>query len=154
MKKFEKLAASDRAGAVGLATTAELVEWYNANSSSPVKKFADRKTAERRVLALLAEGVSAPVPEPKKVKAAKVNSAPADMSAAVAATWLNPDIAAARSVRDHVTVDGKWFVSVRQAFIDLNLPLNEHIKFRKSLKRARKCSGYGFTWAITALGAP
>lgn len=36
------------------ATTAELVIYYNAHSGkSPIKKFADRKTAEKRVAALL-----------------------------------------------------------------------------------------------------
>ena len=38
---------------VQTATTAELVAFYNANAFQPVKKFADRKTAERRVNALL-----------------------------------------------------------------------------------------------------
>ncbi len=35
------------------ATAAELVAYYNAHSGkSPIKKFADRKTAEKRVVAL------------------------------------------------------------------------------------------------------
>ncbi len=35
------------------ATAAELVAYYNAHSGkSPIKKFADRKTAEKRVAAL------------------------------------------------------------------------------------------------------
>lgn len=38
---------------VQTATTAELVAFYNANAFQPVNKFADRKTAERRVQALL-----------------------------------------------------------------------------------------------------
>jgi len=41
---------------VTAATTAELIAFYNANTGgNPVKKFADRKTAERRVQALLDE---------------------------------------------------------------------------------------------------
>jgi transposase-like protein len=39
---------------VSTATTAELVEFFNAHSTKPVKKFADRKTAERRVAELIA----------------------------------------------------------------------------------------------------
>lgn len=39
---------------VTTATTAELVAFYNAKSATPVKRFSDRKTAERRVAALLA----------------------------------------------------------------------------------------------------
>ena len=41
---------------VSTATTAELMVFFNANTGgAPVKKFADRKTAERRVQALLDE---------------------------------------------------------------------------------------------------
>lgn len=41
---------------ISTATTAELVDFFNANTGgAPVKKFADRKTAERRVSALIAE---------------------------------------------------------------------------------------------------
>ena len=40
-------------------------------------------------------------------------------------------------------------MSVRQAFIDLDLPLGEHIKFRAQLKRARKLEAYNMKWAIT-----
>lgn len=41
---------------VATATTAELLAFFNANTGgAQVKKFADRKTAERRVLALIAE---------------------------------------------------------------------------------------------------
>ena len=174
MKKFENMPVTDRAGAVALATTAELVEWFNAHAESPVKKFADRKTAERRVLALLAEGVkavkvevdhsaankriAAAMPKLKTAKASSAsrnveraadNGSSEDRSAAVAATWMNPDVAAARSVRDHVLVNDAWHVSVRQAFIDLGLPLNEHIKFRAQLKRSRKAEAYGFKWSIT-----
>lgn len=153
MKKFENMLVADRAGAVALATTAELVEWFNAHAESPVKKFADRKTAERRVLALLAA-----MPKLKTAKASSAsrnveraadNGSSEDRSAAVAATWMNPDVAAARSVRDHVLVNDAWHVSVRQAFIDLGLPLNEHIKFRAQLKRSRKAEAYGFKWSIT-----
>jgi len=41
---------------IATATTAELVAFFNANTGgAQVKKFADRKTAERRVAALIAE---------------------------------------------------------------------------------------------------
>lgn len=41
---------------VSTATTAELIAFFNANTGgNPVKKFADRKTAERRVQALVDE---------------------------------------------------------------------------------------------------
>ena len=38
---------------VKTAATSELVAFYNAHSDKPVKKFADRATAEKRVAALL-----------------------------------------------------------------------------------------------------
>lgn len=38
---------------VATAKTSELVAFYNANTDKPVKKFADRATAEKRVAALL-----------------------------------------------------------------------------------------------------
>lgn len=53
---------------VSTATTAELVAFYNAHAAKPVNKFADRKTAERRVSALIA-AMPAPAPA-KKVAAA------------------------------------------------------------------------------------
>lgn len=149
MKNLENVSVTDRAGAVALATTAELVEWYNAHAESPVKKFADRKTAERRVLALLEQGVKKTVQRQKAERKAPQSTGEVDRSAIVAETWLNPNVAAARAARDHVLVDGVWFVSVRQAFIDLGLPLNEHAKFRLQLKRARKLEGYNRKWVIT-----
>ena len=39
---------------VRTATTAELVAFYNTHASAPIKRFADRKTAERRCLELQA----------------------------------------------------------------------------------------------------
>lgn len=59
---------------VTTAKTSELVAFYNEhNPSKPVKKFADRATAEKRVAALIAslEALAAPsneleVPEPKR----------------------------------------------------------------------------------------
>lgn len=38
---------------IATATTKELVEFYNAHSDKAVTKFADRKTAEKRVLLLI-----------------------------------------------------------------------------------------------------
>lgn len=56
-------------------------------------------------------------------------------SAAVAATWENDQIAAARSARDNVAVNGKGtFRSVAAAFKALGLPMSKHIKFRIEVK--------------------
>lgn len=53
---------------VQTATTAELVAFYNAHANKPVNKFADRKTAERRVNELMA-GIKFSKPSAKKAAA-------------------------------------------------------------------------------------
>lgn len=54
---------------------------------------------------------------------------------AIAATWENDQIAAARSARDNVAVDGHGtFRSVAAAFKALGLPMSKHIKFRIEVK--------------------
>lgn len=59
---------------VTTATTAELLAFFNANSgAATVKKFADRKTAERRVSALLAT-MPAPKAEPVAAKETKAGA--------------------------------------------------------------------------------
>lgn len=56
-------------------------------------------------------------------------------SKAIAATWENDQIAAARSARDNVAVDGHGtFRSVAAAFKALGLPMSKHIKFRIEVK--------------------
>ena len=56
-------------------------------------------------------------------------------SKAIAATWENDQIAAARSARDNVAVDGRGtFRSVAAAFKALGLPMSKHIKFRIEVK--------------------
>ncbi len=48
---------------ISAATTAELVAFYNAHAATFVKRFSDRKTAERRCAALVA-AMPAPAPAP------------------------------------------------------------------------------------------
>lgn len=55
-------------------------------------------------------------------------------SEAVAESWNDPSVAAKRSRRDRVWVGNDQYRSVKHAFELLNLPLNQHIKFRMSLK--------------------
>lgn len=61
---------------------------------------------------------------------------------AVADSWKDPKVAAARAERTGVEVTGKGikgtasFDSVRKAFVALGLPLVKHIKFRGDLKAA------------------
>lgn len=108
------------------ATTAELVAFWNEHAEKPVKRFADRKTAERRVAALVAE-----------LAAKQEQAAPApNRSAAIAASWRDPRTAKLRAARLHVRVNGGWFRSVPQAFRELQLPMSKHIAFRGQLREA------------------
>lgn len=120
------------------ATMAELVKFYNAHAAKPVKKFADRKTAERRVSALLAAK-----PTTKAVRAKST-----DRGAAIAASWKNKDVAARRAARHNVKVDDKTYKSVREAFMVLALPLGQHIKFRGQLKASGKADFGGFKFKL------
>ena len=77
---------------------------------------------------------SAAAKAPKAAPAAKPVKAPADRSAAVSTTWQNPAVAAARSSRNAVVVDGVTYSSVGKAFTALGLPMNKHVNFRIALK--------------------
>lgn len=57
-------------------------------------------------------------------------------SKAISESWANKKIAEKRARRDNVAVEGVGtFRSVCEAFKKLNLPLNQHIKFRMSVKQ-------------------
>lgn len=132
---------------ISTATTAELVAYFNAHSAKPVKKFADRKTAERRVAALMAT-----LPKQElRVKPAAAKKAPAtgkDRGAAIAESWKNKKVAAARATRHAVRVEDKTYKSVREAFMVLALPLGQHIKFRGALKAAGKAEFAGYKFKL------
>lgn len=70
----------------------------------------------------------------------KIYKAPAKSekrSTAISESWNDPKIAAKRARRDNVEVKGVGiFRSVCEAFKTLNLPMNQHIKFRMSVKEA------------------
>jgi len=122
------------------ATTAELVAFYNANAATAVKKFADRKTAERRVAALI-ETIKPVVETKAKTKAPKVYKTHEERSEAIAKSWLVPATKAKRVTRhsvDVVTPEGlrMGFRSTKEAFEVLELPLGQHIRFRGQLKQA------------------
>lgn len=132
---------------ISTATTAELVAFYNQRADKPVKKFADRKTAERRVAALMA---TLPKQELRvKPAAPKKATAPnKDRGAAIAQSWQDKKVAAARATRHAVRVEDKTYKSVREAFMVLALPLGQHIKFRGALKAAGKADFGGFKFKL------
>ncbi|WEU67182.1 hypothetical protein phiLCL12_13 [Pseudomonas phage phiLCL12] len=176
-------------GDIQNAEMKELVAFYNAhNADATVKRFSDRKTAERRCLAILnalpaeeeafqeeetpakvyktrtskkkaeekAEENLKPEEEiteeealeeirkmreeaknaPEKTKEAK------DLSAAIANSWKDPEVARKRTERHGVavTVKGKRgeFKSCNAAFIEFGLPSSKCIRFRMQLKAAGK----------------
>lgn len=69
----------------------------------------------------------------------KVYNAPAKSvtrSKAISESWADKKIAEKRARRDNVMVEGVGtFRSVCEAFKKLNLPLNQHIKFRMTVKK-------------------
>ncbi len=125
------------------ATTAELVAFYNKHAAKPVTKFADRKTAERRVATLLADLKFTKKPAPKGT----------DRGASIAASWKNKGVAARRAQRHAVRVtDPKGgqgnYKSVREAFVILALPLGQHIRFRGALKASGHADFGGFKFKL------
>lgn len=60
----------------------------------------------------------------------------AKRSASISNSWNDAEVAAKRSRRDHVSVNGSTYRSVRAAFGALKLPLNQHIRFRMALKES------------------
>ena len=132
---------------VKTATTAELVAFYNKHAEKPVTKFADRKTAERRVATLI-DIIQRQEPTPKKKSSTKP-----ERSTAIAETWKDKNVAARRSARHHVLVappkgSPTEYKSVRQAFMVLALPLGQHIKFRSALKAAGQAEFGGFKFKL------
>lgn len=139
------------------ATTAELVAFWNAHAEKPVKRFSDRKTAERRVAALIE--TLTPKVSKKATKAPKVSKKAAkapNRSAAIAASWRDPRVAKLRSARLHVRVNGAWFRSVPQAFRELQLPMSKCIAFRGKLREAGQLTfihnGLDFVFELAAKG--
>lgn len=134
----EMLASNDQGALVEGRSTADLLEWHNANAerfgSKPVAKFKNRAAAEERVLALAQAIVDAanapPAQKPPRGEGAQ--------SGAVAASWADPQVAAARAQRHAVVVAGERYKSVRKAFEALGLDLKQHGKVRAQLVKDGK----------------
>lgn len=138
---------------VKAATMGELLAFFNAHSGKPpVKRFSDRQSAEKRVTKLLTTSSdvvppTAPPPKEEEATMAKRKKSAAatrtkgaspkkgvNLSAAIAASWKDPKVAAARAARHQVKVAGTLYKSVGDAFRQLALPLGRHIGFRGKLK--------------------
>lgn len=146
------IAASADAAKLGAQPTSELLTFFNAHAErfemKPVKKFADRATAEKRSLELARKIQDAASAPPK----AKEKKEPGDISAAVAETWKDPEVAATRSARHSVKVKGEVYKSVRAAFDALGLDLAKHVAFRGKLVKEGKAEfdGHKFELAPAA----
>lgn len=70
-------------------------------------------------------------------------------SVAVAESWKDGEVAAARATRHGVLVDKVEYPSVKAAFIELGLPLGTHIRFRLELKACTKLTDKdGRKWSL------
>jgi len=142
-------------------STVDLLEWYNAHSGEErVKRFADRTTAERRVIALIERlAGKAPTPAAPKTpakapraarapKAQRVLLTPEQRSAAVKASWANKATHTARRQRHNVRADGVLHESTRQAFIALKLDLKKHQQVRRDLVANGKVTHEGHKFLL------
>ncbi len=57
-----------------------------------------------------------------------------DRSSAIAKSWTDAQVSAARTTRHAVVASGKLYPSTKAAFVALGLPLSNHIAFRMALK--------------------
>lgn len=123
-------------------TMSEIIAEHNKLTGKTVKRFSDRKSAERR----LADARASADAKPKPVQPPADN---AKRSESIAVTWRNKKVAAARSKRDGVTVGGKQYRSVPAAFLALGLPMCKMIKFRLELKAKREATFERHLFRIT-----
>lgn len=112
------------------------------NAESADENVESESEAAARIEAEAAAESSDDTEEAKAARKARAN-ARASNSVGVALSWRNPEVRAARLVRDGVTVtssdDGLpvTYKSVAEAFRALRLPFEKHIKFRLALKASR-----------------
>lgn len=129
-----------------VSTAKEILEVYNRFASAPVKRFADRKTAVRRTLALLETLL---VDYPEEVEAVEEKKS---LSASIAKSWNDPVVAEKRLTRNGVIAyvgdEAIEFKSLRVAFAALRLPDSKHIAFRQILKAEKEAT---FTFGKTSI---
>ena len=114
-------------------STSEILAIYNTHAKTKVKRFADRKSAVRRTMALLEEAQTQKKPQvnpPRTESKAHLKS----KSAVLVAPIEKPK----------KTLE---YSSVLKAFEALKLPIGVHKDFRRKLKLdgTREIDGYTFT---------
>lgn len=122
---------------VSAMTTAAMVAEYNSLTGKSIKKFSSRAAGEKQLEAARTKAGVAAIKEvvAKVVKAKVEKKETTNRADAIKKSWTDPKVAAARSERTHVKASGKMFRSVKQAFEELGLPLEKHIRFRMQLKQ-------------------
>lgn len=83
-------------------------------------------------------------------KKAAVKMPSPDRSAAISKSWASKATRAARSERTAVKVGGTQYRSVAEAFRQLGLPMEKHVKFRGELKAAGKATFDGNKFTVVA----
>lgn len=136
-------------------TIKEMVAEYNALTGKSIKKFASRAAGEKQLAKArkaMKDGLKASPEVIEKVKKMpKVNVGKRSIAEGVADTWTDPHVAAKRSERHGVIVNGTTqYRSVRAAFLDLGLPMKDHIKFRINLKAKGKLTYDKYDFAIVS----
>lgn len=110
-------------------TTQELVAYYNKHSPTPIKKFSDRTTAEKRVQAMLDSN------KPKAPAPAAKPHAPAAKPKTPGKESKSGSVCTVKVTSSHGNVsEPKQHHSVFQAFEHYKLPLAHHKKLRVDLK--------------------
>lgn len=122
---------------ISAMTTAAMVAEYNSLTGKSIKKFSSRAAGEKQLEAARTKAGVAVIKEvvAKVVKAKVEKKETTNRADAIKKSWADPKVAAARSERTHVKASGKMFRSVKQAFEELGLPLEKHIRFRMQLKQ-------------------
>lgn len=158
---------------VKAASTKELLDFYNANrpaDANPVKRFATRAAAEKRVSALIDGKPAKTAKSPSRSKTrkepaknggastkAKKSAAPTKAasekkrksnSAGIKSSWTEKKVRAARVARHGCRVDGYEYPSVRAAYVAIYETEAGHIQFRKELKEKGKMTVDGMKWVV------
>jgi hypothetical protein len=131
----------------------ELFAFYNANTKRKLKRiFPDLATAVAKTTKLLEAMAASPAVElTEEQKEARAAEIAAKRAAGTSATWQDPEVRAKRTQRHGVEVDGVYYKSVGDAYLQLGLPMSKCIAHRielKSLPEGTVDEEYGKTWKI------
>lgn len=119
-------------------TNAEMLAEYNQLTGKTVKRFATRAAGEKQLAKARING-GAPVKKitveqllekRPAIRTRKPKKETLDRATAIRESWNSKTVAAARSARHRVKVDGEEYKSVAVAFKALGLPFPKHVRLR------------------------